>query len=811
MAKNASPFSPAANGLIADVIKQIEKEQRVKFTPGKVEKITKALVPTLTKLGPEYLETHKNELTNGLIIFLKEGRTYASRIGSEYSISAKELGNIATNLEKHHQPQANAAKLVKASLVKEQTPPLTPEELQLAKIDLLRKEALAKELAKIKTDFPIQKKTKNIVEDSLRDKVVATEDQYQRKGKKAAGMSAGYVATEKATGETFILKQFYIKDSDCRTEQDVLNREDGVRELVGSIMYQFLLYDNAPKEQLVKSSEVPPKSLYVRSKFFKETEQLSVFAGGSPGGLFDPSSPECAKLKNIKGFEKVIASCHMLGELDYHAGNMMVHKDGTIGKIDHGKSFTAFYKDFSSMIVSTNDTFKEFGYTSAISNGDLIFDAEKYSASLKQMSSQLSEEQIDAIVDQRIDVLRKAGFDPKGLALQSQFGNDAIQTSQPETFEDLGRLFKANIKENQNNMQEIAKQVEIIAKFSNVSPAFKQGGWVKAFAESVEKDPIKYAIKNNIKIDGLDPKDYALNSILDQYLKADGPKAKELEAKYIAVLKDLSGAKSLGNIDKNIKHLMLEGVIDQYLKTDNPALRKDLETKYIALQKGLSADKSPDNIDNNIKNLKLESLIDQYLKTDTPARKKDLEVKYIALQKLGEKSPPALLSMESNLGQFLNNPKAADIMANHKDFKGKPIIANIDYLKCELPLIAKCKEVHEKTGKAKDYDTLSTKQKVGIAFASVVPVIGNIIAYYAIKSHNKSEKTKLEKEIGQHLDGIQADLTKLSKKPSIIEGLDAGLISQLDKIKDNVSSNKEKPINSLPPSKVGQASSVGRG
>ena len=298
MAKNVSLFSPAANGLIADVIKQIEKEQRVKFTPGKVEKITKALVPTLTKLGPEYLETHKNELTKGLVTFLKDGRTYASRIGSEYSISAKELGNIATNLEKHHQPQANAAKLVKASLVKEQTPPLTPEELQLAKIDLLRKEALAKELAKIKTDFPIQKKTKNIVEDSLRDKVVATEDQYQRKGKKAAGMSAGYVATEKATGETFILKQFYIKDSECRTEQDVLNREDGVRELVGSIMYQFLLYDNAPKEQLVRSRSVPPKSLYVRSKFFKETEQLSVFAGGSPGGLFDPSSPECAKLKN---------------------------------------------------------------------------------------------------------------------------------------------------------------------------------------------------------------------------------------------------------------------------------------------------------------------------------------------------------------------------------------------------------------------------------------------------------------------------------------------------------------------------------
>ena len=186
MAKNVLPFSPAANGLIADVIKQIEKEQRVKFTPGKVEKITKALVPTLTKLGPEYLETHKNELTKGLVTFLKDGRTYASRIGSEYAISTKELENIATKLEKQHQPQANAAKLVKppvlkekaskASSIKEQTPPLTPEELQLVKIDLLRKEALAKELAKIKTDSPIQQKTKNSVEDNLRDKGKAAVD-----------------------------------------------------------------------------------------------------------------------------------------------------------------------------------------------------------------------------------------------------------------------------------------------------------------------------------------------------------------------------------------------------------------------------------------------------------------------------------------------------------------------------------------------------------------------------------------------------------------------------------------------------------
>ena len=32
------------------------------------------------------------------------------------------------------------------------------------------------------------------------------------------------------------------------------------------------------------------------------------------------------KEKKVEGFEKLVASCHMLGELDYHANNIMVQK-----------------------------------------------------------------------------------------------------------------------------------------------------------------------------------------------------------------------------------------------------------------------------------------------------------------------------------------------------------------------------------------------------------------------------------------------------------------------------------------------------
>ncbi|KJV99103.1 hypothetical protein RAMDARK_1824 [Rickettsia amblyommatis str. Darkwater] len=34
------------------------------------------------------------------------------------------------------------------------------------------------------------------------------------------------------------------------------------------------------------------------------------------------------------------------GEVDYHAGNLMVQDGKTITKIDHGRSFLAFHKEF---------------------------------------------------------------------------------------------------------------------------------------------------------------------------------------------------------------------------------------------------------------------------------------------------------------------------------------------------------------------------------------------------------------------------------------------------------------------------------
>ncbi len=87
---------------------------------------------------------------------------------------------------------------------------------------------------------------KKAIDAMLRDKRVAQQAEFEEKGKKAAGVSAGYVAKDEL-GNTFILKHFYKTHAACQKIQDnnarkqaIADRRDGVQELIGSTMYQFL-------------------------------------------------------------------------------------------------------------------------------------------------------------------------------------------------------------------------------------------------------------------------------------------------------------------------------------------------------------------------------------------------------------------------------------------------------------------------------------------------------------------------------------------------------------------------------------------
>jgi hypothetical protein len=146
------------------------------------------------------------------------------------------------------------------------------------------------------------------VKDMLRDKGMAEQKAFSAKGAKQAGVSAGYIAQENVTNNTFILKQFYKNHTDClaitdqKQQVQALNdRRDGVQELIGSSLYQLLLYDRAPKEELVKLDQKNAKSLFVRSKFFDNVVQLSEFSGVLSGAM----KADNEQLQKLEGFEKV--------------------------------------------------------------------------------------------------------------------------------------------------------------------------------------------------------------------------------------------------------------------------------------------------------------------------------------------------------------------------------------------------------------------------------------------------------------------------------------------------------------------------
>jgi hypothetical protein len=279
-------------------------------------------------------------------------------------------------------------------------------------------------------------------------------------------------------------------------------------------------------------------------------------------------------------------------------------------------------------------------------------------------------------------------------------------------------------------------------------------------------DPLQYAIDKNIKIDGINPKQYALKIIVDEYIKADETERAKLEGQYKGLLEKIEKEGPPDRSEKTAKQYVLEKIIEQYLITRDPLLKESLKTKYATMQKLVEKGGSLDRSEKTAKQYVLEEIIEQYLITSDLSLQQGLKKKYFNIQKLLEEPGSKCLTMQSHLGWFLINPKAPEILANHKGFKGQSaLVTDIDYTKCDLDVIKKCKEVHEKTSKARDYDSLSTMQKVGVAFATIVPIIGNVVAYYAMKSHNKSEKAKLEATIGASLDGIKADLATISKKP----------------------------------------------
>ena len=117
-----------AIGKATAIIDASIKAEGHRITPERVAKITKALAPTLAKLGADYLEKNQAGLTKDLVASLKAGQGYSTSFTGSYTVSTAELGKIAAKMEKQHKPQAKQP----VSKVKDTPPKLSPKLVQQA-------------------------------------------------------------------------------------------------------------------------------------------------------------------------------------------------------------------------------------------------------------------------------------------------------------------------------------------------------------------------------------------------------------------------------------------------------------------------------------------------------------------------------------------------------------------------------------------------------------------------------------------------------------------------------------------------------
>lgn len=161
---------------------------------------------------------------------------------------------------------------------------------------------------------------------------------------------------------------------------------------------------NAERRYKEKSARSPiqedNKARYIalRSKLFRdEFQTISEFSGALQGAGFNGSiNPQNRNLREIEGFEKVVAACIFCGEIDYHASNLgVVHRDNKYlaVKIDHGKSGEVFLDGAKKLIEYHHDRMNNhYGYE------HIPFSLTKFASSLRQMCYVT-----DDSISQRID------------------------------------------------------------------------------------------------------------------------------------------------------------------------------------------------------------------------------------------------------------------------------------------------------------------------------------------------------------------------------------------------------------------------
>lgn len=99
------------DGIINDAIGKLKEENGVKLTPEREDylkkKFTKELSPSLSKLDPEYLQTHRKTISSDIQKELYENKSTGYRFGMAFSVSTESLSFISGGVTAKHQQRSN--------------------------------------------------------------------------------------------------------------------------------------------------------------------------------------------------------------------------------------------------------------------------------------------------------------------------------------------------------------------------------------------------------------------------------------------------------------------------------------------------------------------------------------------------------------------------------------------------------------------------------------------------------------------------------------------------------------------------------
>lgn len=370
------------------------------------------------------------------------------------------------------------------------------------------------------------------IDDLLRDRTTAKQTDFTLRSAKD-GLSAGYVGDRVIDKKRHILKGAFKKISrdsyDLSTYDGQYSylthfheRKDFVTEHLTSRIYERILPNRAPVINLASGEGADQDKVYLTSKFFDGFQTLTEHTE-KPYGALDPLHP---RLRNIQGFEKVIAACTFAGETDYHPNNIGVvpslSKDGSVErdemgnqiyqvvKIDHGKSLMTFQSE-AHMRHDLYSKIMQYQYY------NIKFSLQKYREAM-EANIQITDDEIDKFTAKSVSDIRAAGLEFKGMIETAQSG-----MSEEER---LLKSFSDMIKVRRDQAKGLVSTLKILEKVKGVSQEWKDGRWI---LEVNSHNPILWAHYTSKKIDGKPAIEWAyenggmvtydpgLNPLIDDY------------------------------------------------------------------------------------------------------------------------------------------------------------------------------------------------------------------------------------------------------------------------------------------------------